>query len=86
MAAAGIEHRVVEYGRVESLTEAARQRGVAVEKVIKLLVVRIGEGEFVMVIVPGNRVIDWPKLRSLLGVSRMALVTTDDAFDVTGYP
>jgi len=83
--AAGIEHHVVEYGKVADLEEAARKRGVPVEKVMKSLVVRTGDG-FVMVIVPGNRVIDWPKLRAVVGRSRMALATTDEALQVTGYP
>jgi Cys-tRNA(Pro)/Cys-tRNA(Cys) deacylase len=86
MSAAGISHRVVEYGEVASLEEAARKRGVAVEKVMKSLVVRTGEDQFVMVIVPGDRVIDWPKLRAVVGVSRMSLAPADEALAVTGYP
>lgn len=82
---AGIEHTVLAYGKVASLEEAARRRGVPVSKVMKSLVVRTGEAEYVMVIVPGDRVIDWPKLRSLLGESRMSLAPTDEAFAVTGY-
>ncbi len=85
VAAAGISHRIVEYGEVAGLEEAARKRGVPVEKVMKSLVVRTGEDEFVMVIVPGNRVIDWPKLRAVVGRSRMVLATTEEALDVTGY-
>ncbi len=85
VAAAGIDHQVVEYGKVADIEEAARKRGVPVEKVMKSLVVRTGD-EFVMVIVPGDRVIDWPKLRAIVGRSRMALATTDEALRVTGYP
>ena len=83
VAAAGIEHQVVEYGKVADIEEAALKRGVPVEKVMKSLVVRTGD-EFVMVIVPGDRVIDWPKLRAVVGRSRMALATTDEALEVTG--
>jgi len=86
VAATGISHRVVEYGKVAGLEEAARKRGVPVEKVMKSLVVRTGKSDFVMVIVPGNRVIDWPKLRLVIGMSRMALATTEEALEVTGYP
>ena len=86
IAAAGVSYRVVEYGAVTSIEEAAVKRGVAVNKVMKSLVVRIGDGEHVMVIVPGDRVIDWPKLRSTLGRSRMALASADEALEVTGYP
>jgi Cys-tRNA(Pro) deacylase len=82
---AGITHRVVEYGKVSSLAEAARRRGVPVHKVMKSLVVRTGEDRYVMVIVPGDRVIDWPKLRDHVGESRMSLAPADEAYEVTGY-
>lgn len=82
---AGVRHEVVEYGRVRSLEEAAWRRGVEVHQVVKSMVVRTGDDEYVMVLVPGDRVIDWPKLRALLGESRMSLAPTDEAYEVTGY-
>lgn len=82
---AGIEHTVLQYGKVASLEEAARRRGVPVSKVMKSLVVRTGDDDYVMVIVPGDRVIDWPKLRAVVGVSRMSLAPTDEAYEATGY-
>jgi Aminoacyl-tRNA editing domain len=41
--------------------------------VVKTLVVRCGEDDFLFVLVPGDRVVSWPKLRALLGVSRLSL-------------
>lgn len=84
--AAGIRHRVVEFGAVASLEEAARRRGVPVHKVLKSLVVRVGADRYVMVLVPGDRVIDWPKLRTEVGKSRMTLAPAEEALEVTGYP
>jgi Cys-tRNA(Pro) deacylase len=83
--ATGVAHRIVEYGKVPGLEEAARRLGVDPHCVMKSLVVRTADDEYVMVIVPGDRVIDWPKLRELLGESRMSLAPTDEAFAVTGY-
>jgi Cys-tRNA(Pro)/Cys-tRNA(Cys) deacylase len=37
------------------------------------------------VLVPGDRTISWPKLRALLGVSRLSLPDADMAQDATGY-
>ena len=37
------------------------------------------------VLVPGDREISWPKLRALLGVSRLSMPDKDVAKDVTGY-
>lgn len=48
------------------------------------MVVRVGHGH-VLVLVPGDRVIDWPALRGLLDVRRLSLADADEAFTVTGY-
>ncbi|HUG75198.1 MAG TPA: YbaK/EbsC family protein [Acidimicrobiia bacterium] len=84
-AESGLDHEVVEYGPVASVEEAAEARGVDLRQVIKTIVVRRGEGDHVMVLVPGDRVIDWGKLRALLGVSRLSLAAADEAIEATGY-
>lgn len=85
VSAAGIAHDVLVYGTVASVEEAAIARGVELGQVIKTIVVRRGEGDLLMVLVPGDRVIDWAKLRTLLGVSRMSLAGADEALAATGY-
>lgn len=82
----GVPHSVITHGSVRSLEEAAVARGVEPRAVVKTLVVRKGEEDYVFVLVPGDRQISWPKLRALLGVSRMSLPDADDALRVTGYP
>ena len=37
------------------------------------------------VLVPGDRVIAWPKLRALLGVTRLSMPDADAAKAATGY-
>lgn len=83
--ALGIEHRIIHPGHVTSVEEAAAACGVAPHQVVKTLVVRRGEGDYVLVLVPGDRSLSWPKLRSLLGVSRLSLPDADEAREVTGY-
>ena len=85
LAAAGVEHRLLRYGQVRSVAEAAEARGVAVADVAKTIVVRRGDGDFLFVLVPGDRVISWPKLRALLGVSRLSMPDAATAKAVTGY-
>ena len=85
MTAAGLDHRVVRHGRVSSLAEAAAARGVDPRDVIKTIVARLGEGDYVFVLVPGDRTISWPKLRALLGVSRMSMPDAATAREATGY-
>ena len=85
VAASGIAHRIVRHGRVGSLVEAALARGVEPRDVVKSIVVRRAEDDFLLVLVPGDRTISWPKLRALLGVSRLSMPDAATAREVTGY-
>jgi Cys-tRNA(Pro) deacylase len=81
----GLPHAVVRHGAVRSLEEAAAARGVAPAAVVKTLVVRVTDGDFRFVLVPGDREISWPKLRALLGVNRLSMPSAEVAREVTGY-
>jgi Cys-tRNA(Pro) deacylase len=81
----GIAYRIIRHGPVRSLAEAAKARGVAPADVVKTMVVRRGAGDYVFVLVPGDRAISWPKLRAHLGVSRLSLPDASVARQVTGY-
>jgi Cys-tRNA(Pro) deacylase len=81
----GIPFQVTRHGRVGSLAEAAEARGIDPAGIVKTIVVRRGDDDFLFVLVPGDRTISWPKLRALLGVSRLSMPDADTAKDVTGY-
>lgn len=81
----GLAYRVIRHGPVRSLAEAARARGVTRADVVKTLVVRRAPDDFLFVLVPGDRVISWPKLRELLGVSRLSMPDAEVARQATGY-
>jgi Cys-tRNA(Pro) deacylase len=83
--ASGIGYRVVRHGRVGSLAEAAAARGIEPRALLKTLVVRRADDDFLFVLVPGDREISWPRLRSLLGVSRLSMPDAATALAVTGY-
>ena len=83
--ASGIEYTITRHGPVSSLEEAAAARGVDPSRVLKTIVVRRAEDDYLFVLVPGDRQISWPKLRALLGVSRLSMPDKDVARDVTGY-
>ena len=83
--AAGLEYKVLRYGAVRNAQEAAQARGVELADVVKTIVVRRGESDYVFVLTPGDRAISWPKLRSLLGVNRLSLPDAQIAFTATGY-
>ena len=85
VAAAGIPHRVIRHGPVRNLVEAAAARGVEVPDVVKTIVVRRADDDFLFVLVPGDRTISWPKLRALLGVNRLSMPDAATARAATGY-
>jgi Cys-tRNA(Pro)/Cys-tRNA(Cys) deacylase len=85
LTAAGIPHRVIRQEHVTSLAEAAAQAGVDTTDVIKTIVVRRADDDYVFVLVPGDRAISWPKLRAVLGVHRLSMPDAAKAKDATGY-
>ncbi len=82
---ARVPHRVVHTGSAASAEEAAGLQGIPLGALIRTIVVRRGEDDYVFVLVPAGRRFDWPKLRSHLGVSRLSLPDADEAHRVTGY-
>lgn len=84
-AALGITYEVTHHGPVNSVAEAAEAQGVEIRDLVKTLVVRRGDDDYVFVLVPGDRQISWPKLRGLLGVNRLSMPDAATAKDATGY-
>ncbi len=85
IAAAGVAHRVVRIEPARSAEEAAERQGVPLRALLRTIVVRRGEDDYLFVLVPAGRRFDWPKLRAHLGVTRMSLPDADEAHAVTGY-
>jgi len=81
----GVPYRLVEYEPAPDIAGAAERRGTTVDRILKTMVVRVGEGEYVLVLVPGDRVIDWKALRTHLRVRRLSLADTDEAYAATGF-
>jgi Cys-tRNA(Pro) deacylase len=82
---AGVAHRVVRTEAANSAEESAQMQGIPLEALLRTIVVRRGEDDFLFVLVPAGRRFDWPKLRGHLGVSRLSLPDADEAQRVTGY-
>ena len=81
----GSPFRVVRTERAGSAEESAALQGIPVEALLRTIVVRRGEDDYLFVLVPAGRRFDWPKLRAHLGVTRMSLPDADEAQAVTGY-
>ena len=82
----GIPYRTFRHPDVvQSLEQAARERNQKPEQVIRSLVFRLGEGDFVMVLMAGAGQVAWRALRKYLGQSRLTMATQDELIQVTGY-
>jgi len=81
----GVAHAVVRTGPAASAEEAAQLQGIPLAALLRTIVVRRGEDDYLFVLVPAGRRFDWPKLRAHLGVSRLSLPDADEAQRVTGY-
>ena len=81
-----IPYRVFQHpGPVESLEQAASERNQSPEQVIRSLVFRVSQGDYVMVLMAGSQLVSWGALRQYLGVSRITMAHTDELKQVTGY-
>ena len=85
VAASGVPFRVVRTERASSAEESAAFQRIEVRQLIRTIVVRRGAGDYVFVLVPGGRQIDWPLLRAHLGVTRLSLPDQEEAKEATGY-
>ena len=85
LAAAGTPHRVVRTPRAGSAEESAELQGIPLGALLRTIVVRRGDDDYLFVLVPAGRRFDWPRLRAYLGVRRLTLPDADEARNVTGY-
>ena len=84
-AAAGLDVRVVATDVPTSAEESAALQGIDVGHLLRTIVIRRGTDDYVFVLVPGGRQIDWKRLRAHLGQRRLSLPDADEAKAATGY-
>ena len=72
-------------GPVHSLEQAASERSQQPEQVVRSIVFRLAEGEFMMVLMPGPGQVPWKAMRRFLGQSRMTMATEEELLQATGY-
>ena len=84
-AAAGLDVRVVATEIPSSAEHSAALQGIEVGRLLRTIVIRRGADDYVFVLVPGGRQIDWKKLRAHLGERRLSLPDAGEARAATGY-
>ena len=86
LAEGGFPHKVFTHaGPIKSLEQAARERGQKPEQVVRSILFRGPDQEYIMVLVAGPQQIDWKSLRKHLGLSRITMATPEEVLKVTGY-
>lgn len=85
LAGSDLRYEVVRTQRAGSAEESATLQGIELHQLLRTIVLRRAENDYLFVLVPGGRAIDWPKLRAHLGVSRLSLPDKEEATEVTGY-
>ena len=83
--ASGVPYAVVRTERAGSAEESAALQGIPVGALLRTIVVRRGDDDYLFVLVPAGRRFDWRRLREHLGVRRLTLPDADEAREVTGY-
>src|SRR4030042_6857405 len=73
-------------GKVETLEQAAAERGQRQEQIIRSILFRLSGGGFVIVLVAGYNQVAWPALRKHLGTSRISMASEAEVMAITGYP
>lgn len=76
---------IVRTPRAGSATESAALQGIPLGALLRTIVVRRGDEDYLFVLVPADRRFDWPKLRTHLGVRRLTLPDAEEARRATGY-
>ena len=85
LAGSGLDHHVVRTRPAGSPEESAELQGIPLGALVRTLVLRRGDEDYLFVLVPGGRRFDWPKLRAHLGVTRLSMPDAEEARAVTGY-
>lgn len=80
----GVKYEIVDVGDAWSSRSAAAAVGVGLESVAKT-VVFVGDGDAVLVVVPGDCRVDQRSLARMLGYRRLRLARREEVVEATGY-
>ncbi|MEM2073957.1 MAG: YbaK/EbsC family protein [Nitrososphaeria archaeon] len=82
----GLWYRFIEKTETIHTADAAKAAGIELNRLTKNLVSKTDSGEYVLLIVPGDKKVDLDKAAKVLGVRKVRLVPFDQAEEISGYP
>lgn len=89
--ARGVRIEFTPRGRAASLQEAAANQGIEPSEIVKTLVAKAkltqtaAEHSYILALIPGDRQVDWAKLRRLAGMKKLSMAAPEEGFAATGY-
>ncbi len=84
--ALGLPYRLFRHTQlIRSLEQAATERGQSPQQVVRSIVFRLNESEYVMVLAAGPGQLPWQALRKFFGTSRMSMADPQTVLELTGY-
>jgi len=72
--------------KVYTCEEAAVERGIKVEQIVKCMVVKNPDNEFLMALIPGDKRLNIKKFVKALDVKKLSIASREEVQKVTGYP
>jgi Cys-tRNA(Pro)/Cys-tRNA(Cys) deacylase len=82
----GIIYQVLAHAhRALNVEEAASERGVEIQQVVKTLLIRRPDGQHVIALVRGDQRLSLKKLARIVGVKRLEMAPEPDVPRITGY-
>lgn len=72
-------------GVVTSLEQAAEERSQRPDQIVRSILFRLAQDDYLMVLVAGPRQVDWKALRRYVGQSRLTMAAAEEVRLVTGY-
>lgn len=81
----GVEYRLLHHTQpAKTIEEAARERGVDPQQMVKSILLKDMSGFHVLACVPGPALVDPTKVRALFGCRRMTCADASDVEKITG--
>lgn len=82
----GIWHRFIQKKETVHTADASAASGIELHRITKNLVSITNTGEYVVLIIPGDRRVDLKKAADALNVRNVKLISFDEAEALSGYP
>jgi len=81
-----IWHRFVKKTETIHTAEASRATGIDLHRITKNLISITDEGEYVVLVIPGDRRVNLKAASTALGVKNVKLIPFDQSEQISGYP